>query len=180
MNQVVERLEACAPESIEWASRRDHQFDAAMTEAPHFTGRKGQKKHLRPKLTAKIIVGHGFVRFNKEATGQLGVWMDAHLTFKEHHNRCMEKPRAAEARLRTLTKMHGIVPERVRAVQIACVQAVALYGSELWWDPREIGRQEDRQLLRNRQARSTLGVLPTTPMVAHMRESGLTPAPVAL
>jgi len=76
--------------------------------------------------------------------------MDAHLTFKEHHNRCMKKARAAEARLRVLAKMHGIIPERVRAVQIACVQAVALYGSELWWDPREICRREDLQLLLNR------------------------------
>ena len=86
--------------------------------------------------------------------------MDAHLTFKQHHNRCMKKARAAEARLR--------------------VQAVALYGSELLWDPKEIGRREDLQLLLNRQARSTLGALPTTPLGPLMRDSGLTPAPVAL
>jgi hypothetical protein len=106
--------------------------------------------------------------------------MDAHLTFKEHHNRCMKKARAAEARLRTLTKTYGVVPESVRAVQVACIQAVALYGSELWWDPKEIGRRDDLQLLLNRQARSVLGALPTTPRGALMRESGLTPAPVIL
>jgi len=76
--------------------------------------------------------------------------------------------------------MHVIITARVRAIQIACVQAVALYGSELRWDPREIGRREDLQLLLNRQARSTLGALPMTPMGALMRESGLTLAPVAL
>jgi len=76
--------------------------------------------------------------------------MDAHLTFKEHHNRCMKKARAPEARLWSLTKTYGIVPECVRAVQVACVQAVALYGSELWWDPKEVGRQDDLQLLQNR------------------------------
>jgi hypothetical protein len=65
--------------------------------------------------------------------------MDAHLTFKEHHNQCMKKARAAEVRLRVLMKMHGVIPEQVRVVQIACVQTIALYGSELWWDPREIG-----------------------------------------
>ena len=88
--------------------------------------------HLQPKLTAKMKVGDGFDRFNKEATRWLGVLMDAHLMFKEHHMRCMKKARAAEARLCVLTKMHGIIPEQVRAIQIACVQAVALYGSELW------------------------------------------------
>jgi hypothetical protein len=180
VNQVVRKLEACAAESIEWASRRDLQFDTAKTEAALFTRRRGHKKHLRPKLTAKIKVGDGFVRFNKEATRWLGVWMDAHLTFKAHHNRCMKKARAAEARLRVPMRMHRIVPERARAVHIAGVQAVVLYGSELWWEPKEIGRREDLQLLLNRQARSTLGTVPTMPLGPLMRDSGLTPVPVAL
>jgi len=85
-----------------------------------------------------------------------------------------------EARLRTLTKTHGVVPESVRAVQGACVQAVTLDGSELWCDTSDVGRRDDLQLLLNRQARSILGTLPTTPRGALMRESGLTPAPVML
>jgi len=140
VNLVVERLQACAAESIEWANRQDLQFDTAKTEAACFTRRRGHKKHLQLKLTVKIEVGHGFVRFNKEATQWLGVWMDAHLTFKEHHNRGMKKARAAKAQLRGLTKMHTIIPARVRAVQIACIQAVALSGCDVWWDPREISR----------------------------------------
>jgi hypothetical protein len=96
--------------------------------------------------------------------------MDPHLTLKEHYNRGMKKARAAKAQLRGLTKMHRIIPARVRAVQIACVQAVALYGCEVWWDPRKIGRRENLQLLVNRQARSILGALPTTPMGTFMRE----------
>jgi len=106
--------------------------------------------------------------------------MDAHLTIMEHHNRCMKKARAAEAWLRTFTKTYGIVPARVWAVQVACVQAVEVYGSELGWDPREVGRRDDLQLLLNRQAGSILGALPTTPRGALMRESGLTQAPVIL
>jgi len=106
--------------------------------------------------------------------------MDAHLTFKEHHNWCMKMARAAEARLRTFTRMHGIVPAQVRAVQIACVQAIALHGIELWWDPKATGRPKDLRLLLDRQARSALGALPTTPLGALLRDSGLTPAPVAL
>jgi hypothetical protein len=89
--------------------------------------------------------------------------MDAHLTFKEHHNRCMKKTTAAEDRLRVLTCLPAIVPDLVRYVQIACIHAVALDGSELWWDPKEIGRREDLQILLNRHARSTLWALPTTP-----------------
>jgi len=46
VNQVDEKLEACTAESIEWASRRDLQFDTAKTEAALFTRRRGHKKHL--------------------------------------------------------------------------------------------------------------------------------------
>jgi len=106
--------------------------------------------------------------------------MDAHLTLKEDHNRCMRRARAAEAKLRTLTKTYGVVPESVRAVQVAYVPAVALYGSELSWDPSEAGRRDDLQLLLNQQGRSILGALPRTPRGALMRDSGLTPAPVIL
>jgi predicted phage tail protein len=61
--------------------------------------------------------------------------MDANLTFKEDHNRCMQKARAAEAQFRAHTRMHGIVSVRVRAVQIACVQAIKQYESKRRWDP---------------------------------------------
>jgi len=104
--------------------------------------------------------------------------MDSHLTLKEQHNRCMKKPRAAEVRLRTLSMRYGIVPQTVRAVHLACVQAFALYWRELWWDPRELGRRDDLQLLLNQHARSILGALLTTPQGAQMRESRFTPAPV--
>jgi len=143
VNQVLMILERCAANSIESAGRRGLQFDTAKTEVALFTRRRGHEEHLRPKLTAKIKVGDGFIRFNRQATRWLGVWIDARLKLKEHHNRCMKKATAAEARLRTLTKTYGVVPESVRAVQVACVQAVVLYGSELWWDPSEAGRRDD-------------------------------------
>jgi hypothetical protein len=180
VNHVVSILERCAAKSIEWVSRRGLQFDTVKTEAALFTRRRGHRKHLPPTLTAKIRLGRGSIRFNPQATRWLGVWMDAYLKFKEHPYRRMKKARAEEARLRSLTKTYGVVPESVRAVQVACVHAVALYGSELWWDPREVGRRDDLQLHLNRQARSILGALPTTPRGALMRESGLTPAPVTL
>ena len=122
---------------------RDLQFDTAMKDVALFTRRGGHQKHPWPVLSTKIKVGNGFIRFNKEATRRLGVWMDIHLTFKEHHNWCMKKARAAEAQLRILMRMHDLILERVRVVLIACVQAVALHGSELCWDPKQTGRRED-------------------------------------
>jgi len=92
----------------------------------------------------------------------------------------MKKANPAEARLLTLTRTYTALPDSVRAVQIACVRPVALYGSEPYWDTKEVGRRADLQLLLNRQARSILAGLPTTPRGALMREAGLTPAPVIL
>jgi hypothetical protein len=99
VNLVITILERCAAKSIKWESRQGLQFDTAKTEAARFTRRRGHKKHLRAKLTAKIRVGDGFIRFNRQAIRWIGIWMDAHLTLKEHHNRRMKKARAAEARL---------------------------------------------------------------------------------
>jgi len=54
VNQVFRTLEACARESIDWAERTELEFDTAETEAALFNRRRGHKKHLHPKLTAKI------------------------------------------------------------------------------------------------------------------------------
>jgi len=106
--------------------------------------------------------------------------MDAHHTYNEHHIRCMKKAREAEARLHLLMRMHGIILELVRAVQVACVKVVALYGSEIWWNPTDIGRPEDCQLHQNRQGRLILGSLPATPLGSFLRDADLTAAPVGL
>jgi len=99
VNHVVSIHESCAAKSIEWATRRGLQFDTAKTQVALVTRRQGHSKYLRPKQTAKIRVGNGSIRFNAQATRWVGVWMDAHLTFQEHHNRCTKTARAEEARL---------------------------------------------------------------------------------
>jgi hypothetical protein len=99
VNQVVTKPEGCAASSIEWASRRGLQLNSAKTEAARFTLRRGDKKQLQQKLTARIRVGDSLIRFNREATWWLGILSDPLLTLKEHSNRCMKKARAAEARL---------------------------------------------------------------------------------
>jgi len=132
------------------------------------------------KLTANIWVGDGFVWSNKEATHLLAVWMDGQLTSKEHYNRCMRKTRPAEARLQTLTKIYGAVPESVSAVQMARIQAVMLYGSTLWWDPKTVDGRCDLQLPLNCQAGLILGAPPTTRQGVLITEAGLTSAPVIL
>jgi hypothetical protein len=45
----------------------------------------------------------------------------------------MNNARRAEGRVRSLRGKFGLTPENMRKIQVAGVQAVALYGSELWW-----------------------------------------------
>ena len=62
----------------------------------------------------------------------------------------------------------------------ACVQSVAMFGSELWWKGGNIrgttGRAEELQLLVNREARAITGAFRTTNLGALAMESGIQPA----
>jgi hypothetical protein len=103
VSQVVRKLESFAREIIKCAECWALEFNTVKTEVALFIRRRAHKKYRHPNRIAKIQVGKGFVRFKKKVTRWLGVWMDTHLTFKEHHNECMKKAMAAEARLRSLT-----------------------------------------------------------------------------
>jgi hypothetical protein len=115
----------------------------------------------------KILVGGHRVHFSQEASRWLGVWPTR-----------LQKARAAEARIRSLCRTQGLAPGLVRRIQIAAVQAVALYGAELWWQGQK-DRQAQLQLLINRRARAITWAYRTTPIGA-VREVGLEPAGVVL
>jgi len=106
--------------------------------------------------------------------------MDSHPTFKVLDNWWIQPARAAEANLRISRETYGAVPESWRAMQIDWIQAVALYGGMVCWDREGARSDDDLQCLLNRQARSILGMLPTTPWGALITEAGLTPTSVIL
>jgi len=79
-------VEKCAAWSIRCTSRQGLQFDTANMEAALFTQRRGHRRHLRPKLTAKIHVGNGIICFATQATRWLPVWIAAQLSFDDDYN----------------------------------------------------------------------------------------------
>jgi len=66
----------------------------------------------------------------------------------------------------------GLSSEGCERIQVAAFQAVALYGSELWWHGQENRAQEVEKLL-NEQGRRVTGCFRTTPQGALMNDVGL-------
>jgi len=61
----------------------------------------------------------------------------------------MQGSKIAKVRLQTITIAAMVVPQIVRAVELACVQAVTLHGSQLWFDPGQVSSFNDLELLLN-------------------------------
>jgi hypothetical protein len=78
----------------------------------------------------------------------------------------IKKGRNAMARLKRLTGQLGLTPVNCRKVMTACVQSVAMYGSELWWKGAGArgmaGGAEDLQKLVKREAHAVTGCFRTT------------------
>jgi hypothetical protein len=73
-----------------------------------------------------------------------------------------------------------LTPANCRKVVTACIQSVATFGVELWWNGEAtqgaIGRANDVQLLVNQEARAVTDCFQTTNLGALAMQSGLGPA----
>jgi len=85
------------------------------------------------------------------------------------------KARKAQSRVRSLMNTKGLNPEGCQRIQVAAVQAVALYGAELWWKGQQ-NRANEVQKILNEQGRRVTGCFRTTPQGALMNDAGLRPA----
>lgn len=158
---------------LEWGANNAVTYDMSKTEAVLFS--KARRQKLTRLLDSRLRVGGETVLFKKDATRWFGVWLDSHLNFAFHFNERMKKAKAAEARIKGLSKTYGLCPGLVRRIQIAAVQSVALYGAELWWKGQK-NYQKDLQKLINRQARSITRMYQSSPISPLMSDSGLLPA----
>jgi len=174
--EVMAKLAEAAPMSLDWAKDNGVAFDQGKTEGVLFRKKKGAP-------TVTIRVGTSNIPFNSEATCWLGVWLDSQLTLKEHHAVRLKEGKKAMERLRQLTGQMGLSPANCCKVMTACIQSVAMFGSDLWWKGDRvdgtIGRAEELQKEVNKQTRAVTGCSRTTNCGAAM-ESGLRPATAQL
>ena len=127
----------------------------------------------------QIKIGPEKIKFNKEATRWLGIWLDSQLKFTAHVNDKFQRTRTAEIQIKGLTRTYGLAPELIRRIQIAVVQSIALYGAELWWRGQK-NHEHTLQKLLNRQGRAITGMYPSTPIHPLLSEAGLIPAKLLL
>jgi len=112
---------------VAWRKENGITFDHGKSEAVLFSRR-------RKVSTETIRTREREIPFNTEATRWLGIWLDSHLTLKDHQRAMMKKGRKALVRLRRLAGQMGVRSDNCRKVMTACVQSVAMYGTELWWE----------------------------------------------
>jgi len=174
--QLAKPSEAAAV-SIHWAASNGVAFDHGKTEVAIF-----HRKKATP--TATVKVGDNTVPFSKEATRWLGIWLDSQLRLKDHHAIQLKDGKKAMARLLQLAGQMGLSPTNCRKVVTACIQSVAVFGSELWWKGDHvrgtIGQANQLQLLVNQEARATTGCFRTTNIGALSMESGFRAATAQL
>jgi ribonuclease HI len=174
VDEVCQKLQLAGEVAIEWGTANGVQFDPGKTEAALFTRQRGRILQDQVKR-ARLPIGGKEVEFNQTATRWLGVLLDAGLTLKAHYQGRLQKAKKAEARVRALCRQRGLPPGLIWRIQKAAVQAVALYGAELWWQGQK-DRTGGLQRLINQQARVITGAFSTTPIGPLIREAALEPA----
>ena len=76
---------------------------------------------------SRLVFGGQEVKFNDKVIRWLWVWLDSKLSFDTHIKERVQRAKAAEARIKGLTRTHGLPPGLVRKIQIAAVQAIAFF-----------------------------------------------------
>jgi len=101
------------------------------------------------------------------------------LTLNDHTKKTLAKARNAQNRVKSLMTKKGLSSEGCKRIQVMAVQAVPLYGSELWWHGHENSAQKVQKLL-NEQGRRVTGCFRTTLQGALMNDAGLRPTKALL
>ena len=158
--------------AVKWGLINNVTFDINKTEAILFTKKSKIRRNIEQY---NIQVQNYVIKFNKEATRWLGIWLDTGLSLKEHYQIRFQKAQQTENKLRAISSTFGLASGLVRRVQIAAIQSVALYGAELWWRGQKDAINKLQKLI-NRQSRAITGAFSTSPIDLLIKEAEMTPA----
>jgi len=83
-------------------------------------------------------------------------------TLNDHTKKTLVKARRAQNKVKSLMTKKGLSLEGCKRIQVAAVQAEALYVSELWWHGQK-NRAHEVQMVLNEQGRRITRCFRTTP-----------------
>ena len=101
--------------------------------------------------------------------------LDSKLSFKAHYQKRFLLAKQASQRIKGLTGKFGLASGLVRKIQLAVVQSIALYGSEIWWKGQKQAVEQLQKII-NSQARAIIGALSTSPIDLIVDYAKVTPA----
>ena len=132
VKEIAKALEKVGNLIVEWGGRNAVTYDTAKTELVLFS--RARQRRLNQQLQeTTVLVGGERIKFNKDATRWLRIWLDSQLRFTAHVNKGLTKAKTAEIQVERLSGTYELTPGLVGQIQMAAVQSVALYGAELWW-----------------------------------------------
>ena len=128
--EFAQRLQRCAAETIRWMKVYACQFEVETTEAILFNPQRMIKE---PKMKPRVRVGNHEVQYDEEVTRWLGVWLDDMHTLNNHTKKTLANAGRGQNWVKSFVTKKGLSSEGCQTIQVAEVQAVALYASDLWW-----------------------------------------------
>lgn len=111
---------------LSWAEENAIVFDSQKTELVHFPARR---QDVQPSIMIRntSIEPVEYIRW-------LGVYLESHLTFRQHiATWCGKALKIAQHMRRLNTVRRGAAPGLLVMATNACVVPVAMYGAEVWW-----------------------------------------------
>ena len=158
--EVAKLLEEAGSQLVHLGKEHHIGFDEEKTEAALFTRKR---KQLQEMKNLQIRLPNFTCKFQKEVTRYLGFWLNSKLSFREHFHIQYQKAEKVLQSIAPMAKQSGLPSSLVQKIQVATVQSITLYGSELWWEGQK-HYQEKIQKLLNKQARAITGLFSTTPI----------------
>lgn len=126
VKELAKILGQVAAVVLDWGKSNAVTYDVAKTEAVLFS--KAHRQRLNKQITGvHIKIEAEKIKFNKEATQWLGIWLDSQLKFSAHVNEKLQRTRTAEIQIKGLTRTYGLAPALIRRVQIAVVQSICMF-----------------------------------------------------
>ena len=109
IKEISQTLGIVASTILHWGSINAVTYDISKTEAVLFS--KSHCQRLSRQLRkVDIKVGNKKIKFNKEATRWLGVWLDGQLKFSVHINKRIRRACIAKIQIKGLIKTYGLMP----------------------------------------------------------------------